>query len=219
MPTLRHIHPTKQMAQYPKKPNTQTINMKLFLTSVVVLNSLAVLTAGASEETKKRSKSEDKANDSATPVVSESNSLLEGWTTSFLQPSLRYYYDYGSDDPGEVDLYNDGNLVPTIDLVEIYRPYSLKNFFLGGRDLIVGPSFGLGLSGPAKDGTGDNAQTTGNAPVVVFTAGAIIGIPVGKNGALVGIEGGHAWGASFDEGFADSDDYAVYVGISYKFRF
>jgi len=144
--------------------------------------------------------------------------FTKGWLPRFFQPSLRVYFDIGTDDAGEIDLYNDGSLVPTINLVELYRPYPVKEFFLGKRDLWIGPAFGIGLTAPAKDGEGKNAEEAGNAPVLLLTGGLLTAIPLNDK-TRIGIESGLAWGISADEGLADADDTAVYVGIALKIDF
>jgi hypothetical protein len=108
--------------------------------------------------------------------------------------------------------------VPTINLVELYRPYPVKDFFLGNRDLWIGPAFGMGLTAPAKDGEGANADEASNAPVLLLTAGMLGAVPLNKQ-TMIGIESGFAWGISADEGLADADDTAVYVGIALKIDF
>jgi hypothetical protein len=191
--------------------------------SLKVLAVACVLSAAgnsvANEKSPTEASKKPEESSSAASRPSESMSLMKGWAVNFLQPSLRFYFDYGSDDPGEIDLYNDGSLVPSINLIELYRPYVAKNFFLGNKDLLLGPAFGFGLTAPAKDGQGEGAEKTGDSPVLLLTGGAIVGVPFGSDEAFVGIEAGYAWGMSFDEGFADGDDLAIYVGLSYKFRF
>lgn len=38
-------------------------------------------------------------------------------------PSARIYFDTGSDDKDEIDIFNDGKISPSINLAEIYFPY------------------------------------------------------------------------------------------------
>jgi len=149
--------------------------------------------------------------------------MTKGWKPRVFQPSARIYFDTGSDDPNEIDLYNDGNLVPTINLLELYRPCKPQDFFLDtDKNLYFGPAFGVGISAPAEDGdkkTGGPApEEASDAPVLLLTAGVLVELEITKN-AFAGLEFGYAMGFSADEGLSDADDGAFYVGLALKFDF
>ena len=127
----------------------------------------------------------------------------------FFDPSARVYFDSGADEPDEVDIFNDGNLNVTVELASLYWPWRL------GRgeyydSWSFGPVVGAGL-GTSGDDSEDGSQTS-DAPVVVFSVGAMIEYKL-ESGASFAFELGRSTGFSSDESFGDIDDSATYVGI------
>ncbi len=111
-----------------------------------------------------------------------------------IQPKLRVFFDTGSDDDGEIDIFENGELTPNLNLVELRLTHYFHNerwlgvTELGGHPRYQdfqsrwswGPNIGLGISAPAQDGEEDDgvggttlAQAS-DAPVVLFTVGAFL---------------------------------------------
>ncbi len=133
----------------------------------------------------------------------------------FFQPKLRVYFDTGEDDENEVDLFNDGTLSPTINLLEVYWPFKF-NEHIGHDKWRWGPSLGGGISAPAGDSE-DNTKQASDAPVVLLTAGLLVKFPFseGEKSRSVDFEAGYAMGFSTDEEFDNINDGAVYVGVGF----
>lgn len=135
------------------------------------------------------------------------------------QPKARIYFDSGSDDPGEIDLFRNGAVVPTIDVTEV----RLLNYVSSARKTVAGLTFSGGIGAPATsaDGSATGAST---APVLLASAGFIIahqldeGDPK-KSSATIGFEAGYTLGITTDETFADTTDGAWYVGFGVQIKF
>ncbi len=128
----------------------------------------------------------------------------------FFDPSARVYFDTGSDDVNEIDLFNDGNLNVTVDLVSIYFPWRLgKAEFYDSWSW--GPVFGAGISAAAKDSDDGSAKASG-APVVLISVGAMLEYKL-KAGPSFSFEVGRSTGFSSDESLGDIDDSALFVGL------
>jgi len=128
----------------------------------------------------------------------------------FFDPSARVYFDTGSDDEGEVDLFNDGKLNISVDLVSIYVPWRLgKSSFYDKWSW--GPVIGAGLGAPAKDSEDGSVEASG-APVVLFSLGGMMQYRL-ESGPSFSFEAGYSRGFTSDESVDDSDDSASYVGI------
>lgn len=158
-------------------------------------------------------------------VTAEEKNDFDPLQPRFFQPSYRVYFDLGSDDPGELDIYQDGKLGPTINLVGLdYNiPLDEKRFILWG------PSVGFGITAPADDSP-DQTNTADDAPIVLLTAGVfvsfdIFGMKKGSSQAhpeeatSVAIESGIAYGISTDEGLESISDVALYFGLTVKYAF
>lgn len=129
----------------------------------------------------------------------------------FFDPSARVYFDSGTDDPNEIDIFNDGGLSATIDFASIYLPWRF------GRSKFYdswswGPMVGLGISSPAKDSK-DGTSDASDSPVVLASLGLLIEYKLNDEGAAFGVEMGKAIGFSSDESFGDNNDSATYVGL------
>ena len=128
----------------------------------------------------------------------------------------RVYFDSGTDDPGEVDIFNNGGLVPSLEVGSVYFPWRLgrADFY---DSWAWGPQIGVGLSSPAQNSEDGSAQAS-NSPVVMFSAGLLFEHKLGddprtKNEGSLGFEIGRAVGFSSDESLDDIDDSAWYFGL------
>ncbi len=134
----------------------------------------------------------------------------------FFQPSARVYFDTGSDDKSEIDIFEDGALVPTISLAQIYFPYEYPKYFGTEEDLSKkwtwGPTLGVGLSSPANN-SDDGTNKSSDAPIILLSGGLLLRFPVGDGKRSVDLEGGYAQGFSADEGLDDTTDGAAFMGV------
>ncbi len=185
----------------------------------VIYSSLLVTTNA--QETEKRDLSEIQKD--ATKLHEEAETSQNapwwgGWKAHIMQPSLRMYFDIGTDDADEIDIYNDGSLLPTINFLELYRPIYVKGFLLDpSKEFSVGPAFGFGITAPAGDSP-DGSEQADDAPVLLLSAGVLASVGITKN-ISVGAEVGWAWGFSADEGLNDISDSAIYVGLVLNLQF
>ncbi|PCI79691.1 MAG: hypothetical protein COB20_04325 [SAR86 cluster bacterium] len=141
---------------------------------------------------------------------------LECFKISWLKPSTRVYFDTGSDDEDEIDLFVDGSLNVTLEVLSI----AWHRSFLGSKDYSWGPILSAGLSTPAKSpSVSDNAgnmttlPTASSAPVFM----ASFGIELQGVNQNVFAEVGYSQGWTADESFGDTSDGAIYVGIKFNF--
>lgn len=74
-----------------------------------------------------------------------------------------------------------------------------------------GPTFGVGLTGPAEDSE-DGTMEANGAPVLLATAGWASQFMIEENVTLI-VEAGIAYGFSAQRDLTDSDDTAFYVGV------
>ncbi|MCP3902857.1 MAG: hypothetical protein GY715_04400 [Planctomycetes bacterium] len=114
------------------------------------------------------------------------------WQFRIFQPKLRIYWDTGSDDPGEIDLFDDGGLTATVNLAEVRLNWSFNKYFAdkdgkllrtgtaGDDPLRVEPSrwscgfaFGAGITSPADDSPNGMSMAS-SAPVLLLTTGAYL---------------------------------------------
>lgn len=130
---------------------------------------------------------------------------------SLFDPSARIYFDTGEDDEGEVDIFDDGSLSATIDFASLYFPFELFDTI---EEFTFGPSFGVGISGPAQDSK-DGSQQASSAPVFLMTGGLAFRVDIGDDDDdnSISFEFGRAIGFSADESFGDNNDSATYVGF------
>jgi hypothetical protein len=153
------------------------------------------------------------------------------------QPKARVYFDLKKNrsQRNELDVFDNGSLVPTISLLEFYwpKPFPVS---LGNKSWSWGPSLGFGLSSPADDAPAGDTETpaaSSNAPVLLFTLGLQAEFPISEvrttdgkpataeaqmaKATKLGIELGLAEGFSADESFSDINDAAIYFGFTIKF--
>lgn len=141
-----------------------------------------------------------------------------GWEAHLMQPSVRMYFDVGSDDADEIDIYNDGSLVPTLNFLELYRPIFIDEFLLNTKkEFTVGPTIGFGITAPAEDSE-DGTEEADDAPVLLLSVGALASVELNDN-VSIGVESGWALGLSADEGVSDISDSALYVGLVLNLKF
>lgn len=138
----------------------------------------------------------------------------------FFQPKARIYFDIGTDDANEIDIFRDGALVPTVNIAEAYIPFHFPELgpitFPDGWT--IGPAFGFGITAPADD-SDDNTENASGAPVLLLSAGILVEFPVAvvdnKSQAVsLGIEFGYVIGFTTQEGLDDIDDSAIYAGLT-----
>lgn len=154
-------------------------------------------------------------------------------------PNARVYFDVGTDDPGEVDVFNDGSLNFGFTGLELFTDFRDMKLFAkkkndNGKDLNeneiyenlkderetrddwFGLALGFGLSGTANDS--ESGETASNSPVGLVNFGIFYEFEYGRSKddkpLYYAFELGYAWAYSSDEGFTDSDDGAIYVGFS-----
>jgi hypothetical protein len=142
-----------------------------------------------------------------------------GFGYRFFTPSARIYFDSGTDDPGEIDIFNDGSVSATINILEFILRRPANDFFQpSGDDRIYwGPALGFGITTPARD-SDDGAVEASDAPVFLISAGLFVEIALsGDDKRSIILEGGYTTGFSTDEGLSDNSDGAFYVGLGFNF--
>lgn len=107
------------------------------------------------------------------------------WGWRFFQPKSRIYFDTGSDDEGEVDIFDDGALTVSVnvaelrlDLSSVEHAYNEAGEWVPEHfkrsDWSWGFNFGLGIGAPAEDSETPEAmggERASNAPVLLLTGG------------------------------------------------
>lgn len=151
------------------------------------------------------------------------------------QPKARLYFDVGSQDANELDIFRDGSLAPSLNFVEVVVPLFYIN---EDKDWIFALSFGLGMNLPAG-GSEDGSLDGSDVPVLLGTVGIVLEFPLAgqpalkrvkeefedfkgksfdvkkwRRGASLGIEFGVAYGISPDENLSNADDTGIYVGLT-----
>jgi hypothetical protein len=151
----------------------------------------------------------------------------------FFQPKARIYSDLKRDNDDEFDLFADGAILASLDVVELYFPMPLiserfaeafgKSSRLSSIGWRVGGTVGLGITTALNNGGTDN----GSAPVSTLSAGVRYEFPLGRPSrevldsgdarldtrTRVGIEGGVQGGFSTRESLEDRTDVGLYFGI------
>lgn len=128
----------------------------------------------------------------------------------FFDPSARIYFDTGDDNAGEVDVFNDGGLNPSIDFIAVYIPWRLgrAEYF---DSWSWGPMGGVGISSAAQDSENGTNEAS-DAPVVLVSGGFLLEYKF-ESGPSFGFEIGKAIGFTSDESIGNIDDDATYVGL------
>ena len=154
-------------------------------------------------------------------------------------PSARIYFDTGSDDKDEIDIFNDGSISPAINLAEVYFPYGRwKNWDVLEPNSVVrrlekeeaknisyfkqflfGPTLGFGITVPP--GEAENGNNSSDAPVLFLNGGLLLLFPLNnsKDTATIGFEFGWTRGYSTSESIGDNDDSALYAGLTLNIPF
>jgi hypothetical protein len=137
-----------------------------------------------------------------------------GFDFRLFKPSARIFFDTGSDDAGEIDIFKDGNITATIDIVNlVYRWNTGWNFPNNPKSTLwYGLSGGLGISAPADD-SDDGTEQASNSPILLTTIGGFLEYDISTKTSVL-LEAGYAWGITSDESFGDKTDGAIYVGLS-----
>ncbi len=153
----------------------------------------------------------------------------------FLQPKARVFFDMKRDNDSEFDLFRNGSILASLDVLEIYKPLKLvTDFFADENSKKVslhdlgwrfGATLGLGITTALSNGGTDG----GGAPIGVGSIGFRYEFPIGpeppavldQNGrpirldqrTRVGFEAGLQAGTSTDETIADRFDVGFYLGM------
>lgn len=125
------------------------------------------------------------------------------WTFNYqvLKPTTRVFFDFGGDDPGEIDYFKDGDVGLSIDFLTLSVDYAIA------RGVWVSGFVGAGILSAAQGG-----EATGNAAVLMWNAG----LSVSFEKLPVALEFGVMQGISASESLhgGDRNDAAFFVGMS-----
>lgn len=151
----------------------------------------------------------------------------------FFQPKARVFMDLKRSNDGEFDLFNNGAILASLDVVELYFPMPLiserfaEMFGRPGRlsslGWRVGGTLAMGITTALNNGTTEN----GSAPVSTLATGIRYEFPLGKPSrelietgddrldqrTRVGMEFGLQGGISTRESLRDSSDIGLYFGV------
>lgn len=151
----------------------------------------------------------------------------------FFQPKARVFMDLKKSNDDQFDLFTNGAILASLDIVELYFPMPLisdrfartvgKSSQLSKIGWPVGGTIGLGISTALNNGGSDN----GSAPISTLASGIRYEFPLGRPSrelietgdsrfdqrTRVGIETGFQGGISTDESLEDSTDVGFYFGI------
>ena len=150
----------------------------------------------------------------------------------FFQPKARVFMDLKNDNDSEFDLFADGAILASLDVIELYFPMPLisERFgeLLGNPSQLsslgwrVGGTVGLGIATALNNGT-----ENGSAPVTTLSSGIRYEFPLGRPSrevletrdlrldqrTRVGIEFGVQGGISTHEALNDKTDIGMYFGF------
>lgn len=160
-------------------------------------------------------------------------SMLRLPEVRFFQPKARVFMDLKRENDNEFDLFSNGAVLASLDVVEVYMPMPLisdrfaramgrpsRLSQIGWR---VGGTIGVGITTALTNADG----TAGSAPISTMSTGIRYDFPLGRpsrevieTGDLrldqrtrVGIETGLQGGISSNESLGDSTDLGWYFGI------
>ncbi|MEM8668693.1 MAG: hypothetical protein AAGG48_14325 [Planctomycetota bacterium] len=160
-------------------------------------------------------------------------SLMRLPEVRFFQPKARVFMDLKRSNDGEFDLFSNGAVLASLDVVELYMPMPLisdrfarvmgKPTRLSQIGWRVGATVGVGITTALTNTDG----TAGSAPISTMSAGLRYDFPLGRpstdvieTGDLrldqrtrVGIETGIQGGITSNEAIGDSTDLGWYFGI------
>lgn len=133
-----------------------------------------------------------------------------GIDLTLIQPGASVFFDVGSDDPDEIDLFRDGKLSPSVQLVGLDFV-----MFSDRRQLLrLGINSGLGLITIKEP-----APTSANREATKDVRGTMVSASLFSDLAKAArVEVGLIWGLSAGEtGTTNNrDDWAVFVGVSLR---
>lgn len=152
----------------------------------------------------------------------------------FLQPKARVFFDLKRDNDSQFDLFRNGSLLASLDLLEIYKPLKFVTDFFAEEDGKAMPLHDLGWRFGATVGLGlttaiSNSGIDGGAPIGVASMGLRYEFPIGPEPPLVldqsgrpirldqrtrvGFEAGMQVGTTTNEDITDRFDAGLYVGL------
>lgn len=167
--------------------------------------SLAQRRSSSVDESPAAAKSDEKKKDSPPPEKTEPPKTPDRdwpeqgkWTPGYqiLKPSTRIYFDTGSDDTDEVDIFKDGKLGVSIDFLTLSYDYGVTDEL----------SIGFFAAGGISSTTSEADQSA----ILMVSAG----IAVGVKDMPFSFEAGILQGLSASETLKDNSDTALFVGIS-----
>ena len=131
-----------------------------------------------------------------------------GLDLALLQPGSFAYFDTGTDEEDEVDLFVDGKLGTTVQLIGADAiAYSDRR-----NRVRVGLNFGVGI-GTSNEAapTSDNAAATKSTAVLMLTTSVVADFA-----KVFRLQAGWIQGVSTREKVGSRDDSAVFVGITLR---
>ena len=154
-------------------------------------------------------------------VVADNRDI--GWDLVVFEPQLRVFFDRGTDDEGEIDIFQDGGLTAAVSLAEFTYMHDIspRSFNAARKGWAIGPAFGIGLTAPASTSSEGMSKASG-APVLLLSAGirGQFQLQATDKGwedddvPTLALEVGYAYGVTADENVDNSDDSAIYVGFT-----
>jgi hypothetical protein len=151
----------------------------------------------------------------------------------FFQPKARIFMDLNQDNDDEFDLFNDGAILASLDVIEFYFPMPLiserfaelcgKPGQLSSLGWRVGGTVGVGITTALNNGSSDGDS----APVSTLSGGIRYEFPLGRPSrelletrdvrldqrTRVGMEFGVQGGVSTRESLSERADFGLYFGI------
>jgi hypothetical protein len=118
------------------------------------------------------------------------------WGYQILKPSSRIYFDTGSDDPGEVDIFKDGSLGVSVDFLTISYDWGITD--------------ALSIGGFVAGGISSITSESDHSAILMWSAGIAVGI----KDMPFSFEAGILQGISAGETLTDKTDTALFVGMS-----
>ena len=152
-----------------------------------------------------------------------------------MQPKARVFFDLKRDNDEQFDLFRNGSILASLDLLEIYKPLKFVTDYFAeedGRQATLhalgwrfGATMGLGITTALSDGGG----VASGAPIGVASLGLRYEFPIGPAPPVildqhgrritldqrtrVGFEAGVQAGTSTDETITDRYDAGFYFGM------
>lgn len=140
------------------------------------------------------------------------------WGPKLFRPKIRIYFDTGSDDPDEIDIFDDGAATLAVNIVEFRWDFSYRRYVyeesepgvakwrMKGDDPEIdlspwhwGLALGVGIGAPA-DNSADGTKDASDAPILLLSAGLYLEFDLGEPEAAKGFDDWQQMGRGF--GFA-----------------